>query len=97
MPLNLVPLSYIDLTGRHLYLLPGDRHPVAATKGGNMKCEHCMDVMREEHLVVSGGTVKTKGIVAWHCLACGRVEYRATVTNRVILTETEHHAVQRVG
>jgi len=62
-----------------------------------MKCERCEGVMREEQLVVSGGTVKTKGVSSWHCLDCGRIEYRTTVTNRLILEETDRHAEHRAG
>lgn len=62
-----------------------------------MKCERCEGVMREEQFVVSEGAVKTKGISAWHCLDCGRIEYRTTVTHHLILEEVDHHAVQRAA
>ena len=42
-----------------------------------MKCERCQGIMREEQLVVTGGVVRVKGISAWHCRQCGRIEYRA--------------------
>lgn len=41
-----------------------------------MKCERCQGVMREESLVVRGGLVKIKNMTAWHCMRCGRTEYR---------------------
>ena len=49
--------------------------------------------MREEQVVVSGGTVKTKGVSAWHCPDCGRIEYRTTTTHRLILEEVDPHTV----
>lgn len=58
-------------------------------KGYRMTCESCKAIMREEDVVVSGGTIKTKGITAWHCLNCGRIEYRRTVTQRLILEDIE--------
>jgi hypothetical protein len=45
--------------------------------------------MQEERLFVSGGMVIIKEVSAWHCLDCGRIEYRTIVANRVILAETE--------
>lgn len=57
-----------------------------------MKCERCEGVMQEERLVVSGGMVLIKEVSAWHCLNCGRIEYRAIVANRIILAETELHS-----
>lgn len=62
-------------------------------RGGNMKCERCEGSMREEQVVVSGGTVKTKGVSAWHCPDCGRIEYRTTTTHRLILEEVDPHTV----
>jgi hypothetical protein len=62
-----------------------------------MKCERCAGVMREEQFVVSEGTVKIKGVSAWHCLDCGRIEYRTTVTHHLILDEVDRHAVQRAA
>ena len=59
-----------------------------------MNCEHCGSLMREEDLIVSGGTIKTKGVAAWHCLACGRIDYRSTVTQRLILKDAESCHVQ---
>lgn len=41
-----------------------------------MKCERCKGDMLEEQLVVVGGIVRIKGVSAWHCLQCGRLEYR---------------------
>ena len=42
----------------------------------HMKCECCKGDMLEEQLVVVGGVVRIKGVSAWHCLQCGRLEYR---------------------
>lgn len=41
-----------------------------------MKCERCKGDMLEEQLVVVGGIVRIKGVSAWHCLQCGRLEYK---------------------
>ena len=40
-----------------------------------MICERCGTPMREEQVTVSGGLVKLKNILAWHCTVCERVEY----------------------
>ena len=40
-----------------------------------MKCERCGALMREEQVTVSGGLVKLKNLLAWHCTVCERVEY----------------------
>jgi hypothetical protein len=40
-----------------------------------MKCERCGAPMREEQVTVSGGLVKLKNVLAWHCTVCERVEY----------------------
>ena len=40
-----------------------------------MECEHCHGEMVEEQLVVVGGLVRVKGVSAWHCSQCGRLEY----------------------
>ena len=45
--------------------------------------------MREEELIVSGGTIKTKGVAAWHCLECGRIDYRRKVSHCLILEDAE--------
>lgn len=42
-----------------------------------MKCERCKGDMLEEELIVVGGIVKIKDVSAWHCLQCGREEYRS--------------------
>ena len=42
-----------------------------------MKCERCGASMLEEQIAVSGGLVKLKNIIAWHCTECERVEYGA--------------------
>ncbi len=42
-----------------------------------MKCDRCGGEMLEEQLVVVGGVVRVKGVSAWHCWQCGRVEYKA--------------------
>jgi len=55
-----------------------------------MRCERCENLMREEELFVSGGTIKTKGVSAWHCLDCGRIEYRRTATRSLILEDAEY-------
>jgi hypothetical protein len=52
-----------------------------------MKCQCCESPMIEEEIIVSGGPIKTKGLVAWHCFACGRIEYRRTVTHYLIFEE----------
>lgn len=62
-----------------------------------MKCERCEGAMREELLHVSEGSVKSKGISAWHCLDCGRTEYRTTAPHHVILKEIDRHAVQHIA
>lgn len=62
-----------------------------------MKCERCEGAMREELLLVSGGTVKIKGVSAWHCLNCERIEYRTTVNNRFIIEEADHPMVHFAG
>ena len=54
-----------------------------------MKCERCEGFMREEDLIVSGGPTKAKGIAAWHCLDCGRIDYRSTMTHCLILEDAE--------
>ena len=40
-----------------------------------MKCERCGGPMRKEQVTVSGGLVKLKNVLAWHCTVCERVEY----------------------
>ena len=40
-----------------------------------MKCERCGAPMWEEQVTVSGGLVKLKNVLAWHCTVCERVEY----------------------
>jgi hypothetical protein len=47
-----------------------------------MNCERCGDAMCEERLVVQGGLVKVKNVTAWHCMSCGRIEYRCVSLNR---------------
>jgi len=54
-----------------------------------MKCKRCEGFMREEDLIVSGGPIKTKGVAAWHCLNCGRIDYRSTITHCLILEDAE--------
>ena len=54
-----------------------------------MKCKRCDGLMMEEDLVVSGGPIKAKGVAAWHCLDCGRIDYRSTVTQGLILEDAE--------
>jgi hypothetical protein len=54
-----------------------------------MKCERCEGLMQEERLFVSGGMVLIKEVSVWHCLDCGRTEYRTILANRFILAETE--------
>ena len=54
-----------------------------------MKCKRCKGFMREEELIVCGGPIKTKGVAAWHCLDCGRIDYRNTVTHCLILEDAE--------
>jgi hypothetical protein len=61
-----------------------------------MKCERCEGVTREELLLVSGETIK-KRVSAWHCLDCGRMEYRATLPNRFIIEEADHPIVHRAA
>lgn len=61
-----------------------------------MRCERCEGVTREEQLLVSGETIK-KRVSAWHCLGCGRIEYRATLTNHFIIEEADHHMVHRAA
>ena len=79
-------------------LVASGQRPSHCNEGeGNMKCERCGGVMREEQFVVSDGAVKTKGISACHCLDCGRIEYRTTMTHRLILEEVDHHAVPRAA
>ncbi len=34
--------------------------------------------MWEEEVLAAGGVVKIKGVTAWSCTECGRVEYRGT-------------------
>jgi hypothetical protein len=53
-----------------------------------MKCPCCESLMREEEIIVSGGAVRTKGIVAWHCLDCGRIEYRRIGSHCLLLEES---------
>jgi hypothetical protein len=50
-----------------------------------MKCGRCKGHMLEEELVVIGGPVRIKDATAWHCLQCGRVEYRSTVGSRKLM------------
>ena len=47
-----------------------------------MKCERCSGDMLEEELIVVGGAVRVKDFSAWHCLDCGRIEYRSKVADR---------------
>jgi RNase P subunit RPR2 len=54
-----------------------------------MKCERCESVMREQEVVVRGGTIKTKGLAVWHCLDCGRIDYRKTGSHDLILEDAE--------
>jgi hypothetical protein len=42
-----------------------------------MNCERCGNTMCEEQLVVQGGLVKVKNVIAWHCESCGRIEYKS--------------------
>jgi len=51
-----------------------------------MECERCQGVMFEEHVVVVGGVVSIeRGVAAWHCRQCGRIEYRAIAVDPNIL------------
>jgi YgiT-type zinc finger domain-containing protein len=47
-----------------------------------MKCERCNGNMLEEELIVVGGIVRVKDVSAWHCVVCGRIEYRSKVADR---------------
>jgi hypothetical protein len=50
-----------------------------------MKCERCEESMREELLILNGGTVIYKHLSAWHCMHCGRIEYRGIVAEPEIV------------
>jgi hypothetical protein len=41
-----------------------------------MKCQRCNNFMVEEKIVLSMDESKTRSMSAWHCIYCGRVEYR---------------------
>ena len=48
-----------------------------------MKCERCEGVMREKQIELNG--VVLQGLSAWHCLHCGRIEYRGIMAEPKII------------
>jgi uncharacterized Zn finger protein len=68
-----------------------------------MTCEHCQGVMVEEQLVVTGGLVRVKGLSAWYCMQCGRVDYQTVQTVQTVAANphisrpgTKHTAQKRL-
>ena len=63
-----------------------------------MKCERCKGDMFEEELIVVGGVVRVKDLSAWHCLNCGRIEYRSKAADRTMVeletTGNPHEGLQ---
>lgn len=48
-----------------------------------MKCERCEGMMREERIELDG--VVLPKLSAWHCLHCGRIEYRGIIAEPQIV------------
>jgi hypothetical protein len=61
-----------------------------------MKCERCGTPMREEQVTVSGGLVKLKNILAWHCTGCERVEY-GTMPNLTPSVNRQRRSLPALG
>ena len=62
---------------------------VTKRRENKMKCERCESQMREQELFVLGGPIKTKGVSAWFCPDCGRIEFRNSITHNLILEDIE--------
>ena len=62
-----------------------------------MKCDRCQGVMCEEPIVVRGGLVKIKNMTAWHCMHCGRTEYRCISADQDIVPCTKDYSYPAAG
>lgn len=62
-----------------------------------MKCDRCQVVMCEEPIVVRGGLVKIKNMTAWHCMNCGRTEYRCISADQDIVPCTKDYSYPAAG
>jgi hypothetical protein len=62
-----------------------------------MECERCQGIMCEERLVVRDGLVKIKNMTAWHCMQCGRTQYRCISPHQDFNPCTKHYPDRTEG